>query len=93
MVAYFTKHLAVTESFEATEGSASKKQGYKSTTVLTELQVACVVEIKENKATPNNEPRVMVTAVMGITIEQQLNIKSLREVFTSTKNKTPTKEP
>ena len=92
-VAYFTKQLAAIESFEAVGGGASKKQGYESTNASAEFQAACVAEIQQNRAATDKENKVMATAFTGAIAEQQVEIKSLREILVSIENKMTTREP
>ena len=87
VVAYFAKQLAAIESFEATGGGASKKQGYESTNASTEFQAACVAEIQQNRAATDEENKVMATAFTGAITEQQAKIKSLREILASIEKK------
>jgi hypothetical protein len=92
-VAYFAKHLAAIESFEAAGGGASKKKGYKSTNAATKFQAACVAKIQQNRAATDKENKVMVTVFTGAIAEQQAEIKSLREILASIKNKMTDREP
>ena len=92
-VAYFTKNLAAIESFETVGDGASKKQGYESTNASTEFQAACVAKIRQNRVAADKENKVMTTAFNGAIAEQQAEIKSLREILASIKNKMPNREP
>ena len=92
-VTYFTKHLAAIISFEAAICGVQNKQGYKSTNTATKFQIACVAEIKANKATTEKETKVMATAFMGAISEQQAEIKSVRGILVDIKNKISTREP
>ena len=47
-VAYFTKELRAIKNFEASGGSASKKQGFELANVVAEIQTACANQLKEN---------------------------------------------
>jgi hypothetical protein len=92
-VAYFTKHLAAIETYEAAGGGASKKQGFESTNAVAEIQTACVNQITQNKAENSREMTAMATEFAGVINEQKEQIKSLREVLASIENKLSTKAP
>ena len=85
--------MAAIESFEVAGGGASKKQGYESTNASTEFQAACVAKIQQNRTATNKENKVMATAFTGAIAEQQAEIKSLREILASIKNKMTNREP
>jgi hypothetical protein len=92
-VAYFTKHLAAIETYEAAGGGASKKQGFESTNAVAEIQAACENKITENKAETSREMTAMATEFVGVINEQKEQIKSLREVLASIENKLSTRVP
>ena len=91
VVAYFTKELRSIENFEASEGGASKKQGFKSANVVAEIQTACINQLKENQQERKNKRHKlrheMAAKFTGAITEQREEIKSLRGVLTSIKNK------
>ena len=53
--AYFTKHLAEIESFDAASGGLSEKQEYESTNASTNFKIICAARIKGNKAMADKE--------------------------------------
>ena len=78
--------------FEVADDGASKKQGYKSRHGVTKFQAMYVTEIKENRAATNKENKIMATVFNGVIAEQQADIKSLRGIMASIKNKMASRE-
>ena len=66
---------------------------YESTDASTKFQAACVAEIQQNRATSDEENKIMATAFTGAITEQQEQIKSLREILASIENKMTNREP
>jgi hypothetical protein len=48
VLAYFIKEFRSIKHFKASGGEVSKKQGFESATVVVEIQMACINQLKEN---------------------------------------------